>query len=432
MISDRLPRRALRSLLVAAPLLTSCRAVVDAYHPDPAEARNAASQVASSIQFRFDAPTRDTRYDHARMRLARYALAPSKLVHDTIWSVVRGSARQLIARGQRIGTQYQLAAAPSVAPPARVGESRHFVSLDTLPDGDWRWVTQVDHAVGDATPSAIGAVFQSLLRSAERPAEQIRADYRATMPRTTNAFGRLATLDSVRTVRLADGSTVATIGLRLHPARLATDFPDFSRYLRKYVSPASFRFALRDRAVVGAHANDTWFLAEGDDDLIVFRFRTRDGSLQPFDGPLRAMPDTLTLHVDASVKFGPFTVGVESLRGRFVFVRTGQEIGWDMQFNDQPEWDLPPIAGRMVRGPLRRPFEGDGVRARLTVQRLPHGQSVIHRRTVVDVHESTLVRWLGNLGFTAMDDFAGRVEQEEARFLSEAMRAMRQDISTLP
>jgi hypothetical protein len=42
------------------------------------------------------------------------------------------------------------------------------------------------------------------------------------------------------------------------------------------------------------------------------------------------------------------------------------------------------------------------------------------------------VRWLGNLGFTAMDDFAGRVEQEEARFFADAMRAMRQDVSTLP
>ncbi len=419
-------------LLVTVPLVTSCRAAVDAYHPDAAAARDAASQLASSVQFRFDTPTRDARYEHARMRLARYALAPSKLVDDTIWSVVRGSERQLIARGQRVGTDYRLAAAPHVAPPSRVGESRHFVSLDTLPDGDWRWTTQVDHAIGSATPDAIRAVFVALLHSAERPAAQIRADYRATLPRTTTAFGRLATLDSVRTVPLADGSTAATIGVRLHPERIATAFPDFSRYLRKYVSPATFRVALRDRAAVGAHANDTWFVIDGADDVFVLRFRSRNGQLQPFDGPLRDMPDTVTLHVDASVKFGPFTVGVESMRGTFVFVRTATETGWDMHFDTQPEWDLPPIAGRMVRGPLSRPFEGSGVRARLSVLRLANGQSVIHRRTVLDVHESTLVRWLGNLGFTAMDDFAGRVELEEARFLAEAMRAMRQDVSTLP
>jgi hypothetical protein len=432
---DRRPARARRGaalLLLAAPLLASCRAAIDAYDPDAAVARDAASQVASSVQFRFDSPARDPRYEHARMRLARYALAPSKLVDDTIWSSNRGSERLLIARGQRVGTIYKLSAAAQVAPPARVGESRHFVSLDTLPDGDWRWITQVDHAIGSASPQAIGAVFSALLRSAERPAASVRADYRTTMPRTTSAFGRLATLDSVRTVRLADGSTVATIGVRLHPDRIASTFPDFAKYLRKYVSPARFRFALRDRAEPGVHGNDTWFVAEGDDDLILLRFRSRDGRLQPFDGPLRDRPDTLALHVDASVKFGPFTVGVESLRGRFVFVRTPTETGWDMRFDQEPEWDLPPIAGRMVRGPLRRPFQGEGVFARLSVQRLANGQSVIHRRTVVDVHESAIVRWIGNLGFTAMDDFAGRVEQEEARFLAEAMRAMRQDVSTLP
>lgn len=395
-------------------------------------ARDAASQVASSVQFRFDSPARDARYEYARLRLARYALAPSKLVDDTIWSVVRGSERQLTARGQRIGTQYRFTTAPQVAPPSRVGESRHLVSLDTLPEGDWRWITQVDHAIGSATPEAIRTVFVALLRSAERPAATIRADYRATLPRTTVAFGRLATLDSVRTVRLADGSTVATIGVRLHPSRIATAFPNFARYLRKYVSATQFRFALRDRAVVGAHANDTWFVAEGKDDLFLLRFRSRNGRLQPFDGPLRDMPDTLALHVDASVKFGPFTVGVEEMRGQFAFIRTATETGWDMHFDTQPEWDLPPIAGRMVRGPLSRPFDGDGVRARLSVQRLANGQSVIHRRTTLDVHESTLLRWLGNLGFTAMDEFAGRVELEEARFLAEAMQAMRQDVSTLP
>lgn len=388
--------------------------------------------MASSVQFRFDTPTRDPRYEHARMRLARYALAPSKLVDDTIWSSSRGSERRLLAHGQRVGTLYKLTAATQVAPPARVGESRHFVSLDTLPDGDWRWRTQVDHAIGTVTPEAIRAVFAALLRSAERPAATIRADYRATLPRTTSAFGRLATLDSVRTVRLADGSTVATIGLRLHPDRITTAFPDFSRYLRKYVAPARFRFALRDHAQLGVHANDTWFVAEGDDALILLRFRSRDGRLQPFDGPLRDMPDTLALHVDASMKFGPFTVGVESMRGRFVFVNTPTESGWDMRFADEPAWDLPPIAGRMVRGPLRRPFQGEGMSARLSVQRQGNGLSVIHRRTVLDVHESAIVRWLGNLGFTAMDDFAGRVEQEEARFLAEAMRAMRQDVSTMP
>jgi hypothetical protein len=207
--------------------------------------------------------------------------------------------------------------------------------------------------------------------------------------------------------------------------------PDLSKYLKKYISPARYNLTLRDATVAGVRTNAVWFVVEGDDDRVLLRFRSRNGRLQPLDGPARPMPDTLSLVVDASAKFGLFTVGVEQMRGRFVFVNTADEVGWDMRFSTPPSWDLPPIAGRLVRGSLSRPFQGDGVSARLTVKRLGNGQTVIHRRTDVAVSESAIMRWLGNLGFTAMDDFAGRVELEEARFLSQAMRAMRQDIGAL-
>jgi hypothetical protein len=417
---------------LAAMLLGGCRAAVEAHAPTSAEARMAAGQVAAGVEHRFDRPTRDGRYEHARMRIARYALAPSKLDDDTIWSVVRGSRRELIARGRLTNDRYRFQSAGAVPMPDRVGDSRHFVALDTLPDGDWLWTTQVDHAIGAVTPDAIRSVFAALLRSAERPPNAIRADYLSHAPRLSASLGRLATLDTVRTARLADGSTLVTLGIRLHPDRIASAFPDFAKYLRQYVSPARYRIALRDRAVPGVHANDTWFVAEADDDLLRFHFRSRGGALQPLDGPLRSMPDTLTLHMEAAVKFGPFTVGVRDLRARFAFVRGEEQVGWTLTFDEEPEWQLPPIAGRMVRSPLRRPFQGDGASLRLTVKRLPTGQSAIHRHSMVAVHESTIVRWLGNLGFTAMDDFAGRVELEEARFIAEAMRAMRQDVAVLP
>jgi hypothetical protein len=188
---------------------------------------------------------------------------------------------------------------------------------------------------------------------------------------------------------------------------------------------------LRDPVAVGVHANDRWFVVDGRGDRVTLQFRARDGRLQPLDGPARTMPDTLRLMVDGSAKLGLFTVGVQQMRGEFVFVRSADEAGWSMRFDAPPEWDLPPIAGRLVRGSLNRPFEGSGVTARLTVKRLGNGQTAIHRRTEVAVSESAIMRWLGNLGFTAMDDFAGRVELEEARFLSEAMLAMRQDIAAL-
>ena len=413
--------------------MAACRDAVHAHAPEPLAARAALSQLAISVQHRFETPTREASFDHARLRIARYALAPSKVADDTIWSSRSGSRRLLLAAGRFDGTRYRFEMAPSVPAPARVGDSRHLVALDALPDGDWRWTTQVDQAIGTTvTPTRVREVFAAWLRSAERDGTALRADYLTTAPRATTALARLATLDSVRTTRLADGSTRVLLGVRLHPDRIDDSLPDFARFLRKYVSPSRYRFALRDRAERGVHANDTWFVAEADDDLLQFRFRSLAGVLQPLDGPVRPMPDTLALHGEAFVKFGPFTVGVSELRGEFAFVRAPDEVGWAMRFDHEPEWHLPPIAGRMVRSPLQRPFQGDGATLRLTVQAQANGQTVIHRRSEVAVHESVLLRWLGNLGFTAMDDFAGRVELEEARFLSEAMRALRQDVSAAP
>ncbi len=381
---------------------------------------------------RFDEPARDARYDYARMRLARYALAPSKVQDDTVWTSVTGSLRELSASGRIVNGHYQLTSRPGVALPSRLGDSRHYISLDTLPGGDHRWRTQVDQAIGPVTPQSIGEVFSALLRSAERPASVIRADYRSTVPRAALSFGRLARLDSIRTTALADGSYLVTLGLRLQGDRMAAEFPDFARYLRKYIFPAQYRFTLRDRAVTGVHANDVWFVAEGQREWIMLRFRSKGGELQPLEGPTRDRPDTLRLDVSMSAKFGLFTVGVRDMRGRFVFVDTPNEVGWDFRFATPPDWDLPPIAGRLVRGPLDRPFAGNGVTARLSVKRLPGGQSAIHRRTELAVSESAIMRWIGNLGFTAVDDFAGRVEREEADFLSQAMQALMQDLQALP
>lgn len=431
----------MRALAVVAAWSTAaCREAVEAWSPPPPESpsvraaapRAAATDVAASLQYRFESPERDARYEHARLRLARYALAPSVLYADSIWTGQRGSRRELLAAGRFDGERYRLRASGAVPPPTRVGDSRHEVTLRPLPDGDWRWTTRVDHALGAVSPAATARVFSAWLRSAERVEDAVRADYLTSTPRMTRALGRLATLDSVRTRRLADGSTRVTLGIRLHASRIAATFPDFTRYLERYVSPARYRLTLHDRAVPGVHANDPWFVAEADDDRLTFHFRTRDGALAPLEGPLRPRPDTLSLRMDASVKVGPFTVGVRDLRGEFAFVRTPTETGWAMRFAHPPAWDLPPIAGRLVRGPLDRPFADDGATLRLSVRAAPGGGAVLHRATDVTVHESTLLRWLGNLGFTAVDEFAGRVEAEEARFLAEALRALGEDLRALP
>lgn len=427
-------RRAARTLFPVLLLATlaGCRDAMEAWAPAPAAARPAASEVVASLRMRFESPMRDAHYDHARLRMARYALAPSAIADDTIWTTRRDAQRVLLAAGRHDGTRYTLHAAAAVSPPARPGDSRHEVTLTPMPDGDWRWTTRVDHALGDVAPEAIADVFSAWLRSAERAPEAIRADYLTASPRLTRAFARLATLDTVHTMRLPDGSTRVTLAVRLHAARLADSHPAFARYLERYVSPARYRVELRDRAVPGIHANDLWFVAEAAHDVLTFHFRSRDGALAPLEGPQRPRPDTLALRVTASARFGPFTVGVRDLRGTLAVLRSPRETGWDLRFANAPQWELPPIAGRLVRGSLDRPFAGDGARMRLSLRRGAGGMTVLHRATDLVVLESTLLRWLGTLGFTAVDDFAGRVEREEARFLAAALHALVEDVRALP
>jgi len=52
---------------------------------------------------------------------------------------------------------------------------------------------------------------------------------------------------------------------------------------------------------------------------------------------------------------------------------------------------------------------------------------VLTREVGVAVQESAIVRWLGGLGSSAMNDFAGRAEAEENRYVFEVLSALRAD-----
>ncbi len=59
----------------------------------------------------------------------------------------------------------------------------------------------------------------------------------------------------------------------------------------------------------------------------------------------------------------------------------------------------------------------------------PGGQTLLTRELDFAVRESAIMRFLGNLGFIAMSDYAGSVEEEESRFIAEAMAALRADVA---
>ncbi len=413
---------------------TACRAVTLAYSAEPSVARAHADALLSAFEARFTRVTLSPRFAHARDRIARYALAPSKLARDTsLWTGMRstplGAERDLELSAGLTGTgpgsgQFAFVDRLRVPLPTRTGDQRHLIQLQQLQgSGDWLWKTEVDHAVGSLSPARSVDIVRALFASAERPPAAVRIDYQTAFPRTTLALGRLFTIDSLQTTAQADGSTLVALHILVHGKSLRPGYPALAGYVAKYVEPATYGFRLSDRA--GAD----WFDAQSVHSRMVVRFRTHDGELQPLRGGARRMPDSLRVRVDVTAKFGLFTVGASNLLGDFVHVRTPVERGWAMRFTTEPEWDLPLFAERMLRTPLQRPFEGTGMIFSLALRTGPAGQTLLSRRFDVAVRESAIMRFLGNLGFGAMSDYQGRVELEEQRFIAEVMAAMRADIA---
>lgn len=427
----RLPRPRTIALAVAAALvLGGCRAAVLAYGPDFAAAKTNADAFAASIEARFTNVARSAKFSAARMRIARYAFAPSKVANDTaIWTGMQstraGAVRDLESHGSLTGAQYVFTARPAVTMPTKIGDSRHLIELAQVAENDWGWSTRVDHAIGPMPLGRADDVTRALFRSAERPAAAVRADYQLVLPLTTAALGRLLTIDSIATAPQRDGSTLVTLQITVSGDRLKRGFPAFATYIRKYVEPARYRYRLTDRR--GAD----WFDAEARNRLLTVRFRSHDGQLQPIVGPARPMPDTLQIHVDAVAKISVFTVGVTNMQGEFVHTKSARERGWAMHFTKDPEWHLPLITERLLRSPLHRPFEGKGVLFTLGLRTGPNGQTLLTRELDFMVRESAIMRFVGNLGFTAMSDFAGKVEEEESRFIAESMAAFQADLNAI-
>jgi hypothetical protein len=141
------------------------------------------------------------------------------------------------------------------------------------------------------------------------------------------------------------------------------------------------------------------------------------------------MPDSLRVRIDFSAKFKIFRVGFTNLVGDFTIERSEHQRGWMMRFRREPEWDFPLAADRLIRSPLRRPFEGRGSELRLAVRDDLGRQAMSVRQVRTAVKESAIMRWLGGLGDTAFGDFEGTSEAEENRFLAELFGALREDVA---
>ena len=379
---------------------------------------------------RFTNVIRTPKFATARGRLARGALVPSRVWDDTsVWTSREGSvARTLTLEGSVRGNHYVLATRADAPAPAHVADARHVIRLRRLEGADWEWTTHVEHAIGSLRAADAAAAVSALLAGVEgRDERAIRADYGTAFPRGTASLGRLFTLDSVRTARDGTGATAVRAAVSIHPERLDATLPAYARYVRKYVVPSSYDFALVDAR------GDRWLEATAARSVLRVRARVLNGALVPLEGAPRAMPDTLELRGDFLTHIMLFDVGVRGLVSQMAFVRTPHERGWSFRFAREPEWQLPPVVGRLVRAPLRRFFTGDGSALAISVRDGPAGgQSLLVRDARVAVRESAIVRWLGALGWTAMGDFVGDAEAEENRFNAELFAAFQADVRAFP
>lgn len=417
-------RNLLAGTVLGATALVACRSSIQPFGDTPAEARYVADHVIAGLAYRVFNVQRDSQFQRARALMGQHALIPSRLYRDSsLWNDFGDSSRTLHVRGEFLGDAYRFAADLRAPHPGTLSHQRHALNLRWLGGGDHAWDLHVNHAIGPVPPSAIaGAIIATLTAAEGRTAGAALADARAAFPRAAAHLGQLFDLDSLRT-EPEGGGTRVTLGISLRTDRLRTTHPRFAAYLDKYLRPTIFSARLADSA------GRSYMELAGQDGAIVVRLRSRDHHLVALDDHAVTMPDDLRLHASASFRYGMFRVGFTNLVGDFLIERSEHRRAWTMRFQREPSWHFPLAVDRLIRNPLRRPFQGRGIEFILAVRDDLGPQTISERHTRLVVNESAIMRWLGRLGATAFGEFTGPTEVEENRFLYEMFAALREDVA---
>jgi hypothetical protein len=366
-----------------------------------------------------------------RPRLTRYSTTPSRLLDDEeMWTARGENDRTLeIAGGERDG-RYMLYQRHAVPAPRIPGHARHVMHLEVLGDNEFRWTSLDEVALGPITIRDLDRALTAILVAAEEGNGDVtRLATRTAFPRASASLARMFVIDSLRTARDADGATSVVIGVGLRPAVAERSFQALGRYARKYWLPIRWRLIASDS--LGARWGD--FTKR--DSSIVLRFRVKDGSLAPFGAPPRRVDDVMSLTIDLSAKVGPFRVGARELEVLTSRSASPSAIAMTFRFLREPDWQLPPLVARLLRSPLRRPFEGTGALMRYGVRTEGDSSgdtlSTVWRDIDVTVRESAILRFFGRLGGTALSDFRAGAEKEAERLWGESLRALADDVKAI-
>jgi hypothetical protein len=391
-------------------------------------ARSNAEQMFGGIAQRFTNVQRDPKFQAARGKLGKNALTPSRIYNDTsVWSAIgNDNTRTATVEGEYRNGRYSFTEKPISNQADAPGDARHTMILRKINDDEYDWYTNVDIALGAITAKDMQNVISALMKSAEnRTPAAIRADYRGSFPRTTEALGRLFSLDSLDASKDADGATTIVLRYRLTPDKIKPTYPAFADYLNKYSKESEYKSVVLDKRGI------RWIELSGADNYMTLKLRSIDGHFAPLSGPIRPIPDQLLIDSEFATRILLFHVGFRKLIGDVTVIDSEHEKGWFIRFTKEPDWRLPSAVSVFIKTPLKRPFKEPGAMFRLALQDAPGKQSILGRRTSATVQESAILRFLNRLSGTAMGDFVGKAEIEENRFSAEAFNAMRLDARAL-
>jgi hypothetical protein len=186
------------------------------------------------------------------------------------------------------------------------------------------------------------------------------------------------------------------------------------------------------RLSVGDLSGADWWSLEASENLWTLRLRVRDGSLVPLEGPAdRRLPPLLRATTDYSTRMGRYKVGASRLVADVALTRTAAEKGFSARLLQEPDWELPFLVESLLRSPLRFPFEGPGSEAGWAARESPGVGTRLVRHYRARVRETWILRWLGGMTSTAVDEFRRGAEAEADRFHRECLLALRDDLAAL-
>jgi hypothetical protein len=393
----------------------------------PVQARTHADVLFFAVGSRFGPVVPADGFEETRARFARSALVPSRLFNDSsVWTTLKGESRLLQLAGQPRPSGYLLGTRDLSRLRGAPGEYRRSTGLERLTENEYEWTVRDELAVGGVSPDELGAALTALHRGAERiDPVALRSEHLSTLPRTSAALGRLFTLDSIALAPAANAGTRVTLRVTLDPERIAADYPDFSRFLERYVTRTRFNVIFEDPDSI------RWWTASLEKNRLTLDYLVHRGRLSPLEGPPRRMPDHMRVRIDVATTVRIFGVGLSNLVGDVSIRRAPRHKSFTIFFPREPDWHFPLLVERFIRAPLRRPFAGDGVMLAFSAQRAG-GSTMLVRDYRIAVQESAIVRWIGGLGSTAIGDFRQRAEAQYEQFIGELFVALRQDVAALP